>query len=110
MATDNLRARVLLSAQRALLGEVFPALESVWLRIELDGVELFWCVDGPLSSEDRESMSSVEAEMQADFDAQFTIESTVLRPFAMQETYRNAAEGGKMAEVMLACAFERRPS
>lgn len=95
---------MLLSVQRALLGEIFPALESLWLRIEPRGVELSWCVDGVASPQDRESISSVEAEMQADLDDGFTIDSNVLRAGAVQTKIL----AGNV-EPDLICVFKRRP-
>src|SRR5579859_278584 len=98
MATESPRTTALLSVQRALLGEIFPSLESLWLRIEPEGVELLWCVDGALSPQDRDSISSVEAEMQADFDERFVIRSAVLPTAALQE----AVQAGS-AEPCLVC-------
>jgi hypothetical protein len=94
---------VLLSVQRALLDEVFPSLESLWLHIDSHGVKLLWCVDGTLSSEDRDSLSSVEAEMQGDFDKKFEIRSTVLPAGAV----RRKAQRDRPSAA-LACVYQRR--
>jgi hypothetical protein len=64
---DELRVRVLLSLQRALLGEVPPALRGVrvgWSPTALEFVAYF---DGPIAEVDAESMSVICAEVNADF-------------------------------------------
>lgn len=49
-----------LSAQRALLGEVFPTLEAVDLSCRADAIELHFFLSAPPTEEDLESMSCVE--------------------------------------------------
>ena len=61
------RTLVLLSLQRALLGEVFSSLRAVTVDWS-DSMVKFWAyVDGPLAAEDEESLSCVSAEVAADF-------------------------------------------
>jgi hypothetical protein len=61
------RSLVLLSLQRALLGEVFTALRAVTVEWSGSLVKFWAYVDGPLSEEDAESLSCVSAEVAADF-------------------------------------------
>lgn len=61
------RALVLLSLQRAMLGEVFPALRAVTVEWSYAAVKFFVYVDGPLTEEDAESVSCIAAGVAADF-------------------------------------------
>jgi hypothetical protein len=61
------RTYVLLSLQRAMLGEVFPALRAVSVEWSDRTVKFFAFVDGPLADEDAESLSCISAEVAADF-------------------------------------------
>ena len=61
------RNLVLLSLQRAILGEVFPALRMVTVEWSHAEVKFFAYVDGPLTDEDEESLSCISAEVAADF-------------------------------------------
>ena len=64
---DHLRGPVLLSLQRGLLGEIPPALRGVAVDWDARHVRIVGYFDGPISEEDRESMSVVETEVIADF-------------------------------------------
>ena len=103
MKVSDPRIRILLSVQRALIGAVFPALESLWMQIEPRKVHLMWCVDGRLSSEDRNSISIVEAEMQADFDEGVVIESELAPPGSAKRKAQ-----AEYPSTKLVCVFERR--
>ena len=73
------RTLVLLSLQRALLGEVFPALRAVTVEWS-DRVVKFWAyVDGPIADEDLESLSVISAEVAADFWSGVDIDYEVVR-------------------------------
>jgi hypothetical protein len=75
----ELRVRVLLSLQRALLGAVPPALRGVlvgWSSAALEFVAYF---DGPIAEVDAESMSVICAEVNADFVAEFAADFRCLR-------------------------------
>lgn len=61
------RASVLLSLQRALVGEVFSALRAVTVEWSDTRVKFWAYIDGPLSEEDAESLSCISAEVAADF-------------------------------------------
>lgn len=72
------RSLVLLSFQRALLGEVFPALRGMTVEWS-DSLVKFWAyVDGQLSEADAESLSCVSAEVAADFWDGVSIEYEVM--------------------------------
>jgi hypothetical protein len=79
--SDNLplRASLLLSALRALLGEVSPALRGVTIGWRDHVILLRSYFDGPISEVDRDSMSSVGAEVIGDFSEPWTIEDEVIR-------------------------------
>ena len=61
------RALVLLSLQRAMLGEVFPALRAVTVEWSQVSVKFIAYIDGPLTDKDAESLSCISAEVAADF-------------------------------------------
>lgn len=61
------RNYVLLSLQRAMLGEVFPTLRAITVAWSDVSVKFCAYVDGPLSMEDAESLSCISAEVAADF-------------------------------------------
>jgi hypothetical protein len=73
------RASLLLSVQRALLGEVPPALRGVTVGWHDDVIQLRSYFDGPISEVDRESMSCVATEVIADYAEPWTIEEEVIR-------------------------------
>lgn len=61
------RSLVLLSLQRAMLGEVFPSLRAITVEWSDTVVKFFAYIDGPLADEDAESLSCISAEVAADF-------------------------------------------
>ena len=63
--TTYSRDHILLAAQSALLGEVFPGLLAVDMSWTFKLVEFTFFVVAELNEIDRESVSSVEAEMSA---------------------------------------------
>ncbi len=67
MGKLEFRQCVLLSVQRALLGEVPPALRGVTLGWDDSLIYLRCYFDGPISEEDHESMELVATEVMADF-------------------------------------------
>jgi len=72
-----IRAR--LSAQRALGGEVAPAMRAVVLSMTGKGVELRCYFDGPIQPADAESISVVETEMMADFEPEQSVTARCIR-------------------------------
>jgi hypothetical protein len=77
--TDPRRCEVLLSLQRALLGEVTPRLRAVTVKYAESSVHFEAYFDGEVSDEDRESMSLVETEVMADFPSDHLITHEVIR-------------------------------
>jgi hypothetical protein len=66
MIPDNTnRAEILLAAQSALVGEIFPVLRKVSILWRPGSVVLTYHVDAELSDDDRDSITSIEAEMVA---------------------------------------------
>jgi hypothetical protein len=61
------RTQVLLSLQRAMLGEVFPALRAVTVEWSDTSVKFWAYIDGPLTEEDADSLSCMSAEIAGDF-------------------------------------------
>jgi hypothetical protein len=59
--------RLLLSIQRALLGEVTPNIRVVTAHIDAHTIVLRWVIDGEISDSFRLDLSAVAAEVAADF-------------------------------------------
>lgn len=74
-----IRTRVLLSVQRALLGEVFPSLRGVSVGLDERSIRLVCYVDGPVSPMDLDRLSGVEAEVIADFSENTEVRLEVIR-------------------------------
>ena len=81
----DIRPMVLLSIQRALLGEVFPSLRGVSVGWNETGIRIVCYVDGPVSSADLERLSSVETEVMADFSENFRVNLEIVRCDAPSE-------------------------
>jgi hypothetical protein len=62
-----------------MLGEVSPALRGVTVGWHDNTIQVRAYFDGPISEEDRESMSCVGTEMIADFSEPWTIDDEVVR-------------------------------
>lgn len=73
------RVLVLLSLQRAMLGEIFPALRAVTVEWSPSAVKFFAYVDGPLTEEDADSLSCISTEVAADFWPGVDIDYEVVR-------------------------------
>ncbi|HKP24275.1 MAG TPA: hypothetical protein VJV39_10440 [Dongiaceae bacterium] len=63
----ELRIRLLLSIQRALLGEVTPNIRAVTSQIDKQTILLRWIIDGEISDDFRLDLHAVGAEVVADF-------------------------------------------
>lgn len=79
MASEVTRERVLLSLQRALLGEVFERLIAVCVDWHDHHITIYAYVDGDPTDDELESLSCVETEVIADFSKHVTIEHEVQR-------------------------------
>ena len=77
----KLRLEVLLYLQRALLGEISPALRGVSVGWSLENREIIIHAffDGEISEADRASMDVVETEMIADFPPGFKLNVKCIR-------------------------------
>lgn len=85
----ELRVRLLLSIQRALLGEVTPNIRVVTARIDAQIILLRWIIDGEISDSLRADLSAVGTEVVADF-AKHQIAEEFIRcdaSHAMNELY-----------------------
>jgi hypothetical protein len=83
--------QVLLSLQRALLGEVTPNLRAVLVRYDDSTVHFVAIFDGPISEDDREGISSVETEVMADFPSSHRITHEVVRMDAPAQIPKDCA-------------------
>ena len=66
----ELRRRVLLTFQVALLGMVTPSLRGVTVRWDERSILAHCLFDGPTGEEEREACSDIEAEVMASFPDQ----------------------------------------
>ena len=65
----ELRVRLLLSIQRALLGEVTPNIRAVTAAIDDNTITLRWIIDGAIADDLESDLSKAGAEVGADFDS-----------------------------------------
>jgi hypothetical protein len=73
------RHHVLLSLQRALLGEVTPTMRAVTVRYDEATARITIYFDGPLTDADRDTASRIETEVMADMSDPNTVSSTCER-------------------------------
>jgi|GEM_PF-1274021 len=75
----NLRSDIILSVNRALLGEVFPELVAVSCEVESENkFELTFFVDSSLSTSRVENVSCIETEVLADFPSNFEVSHKIV--------------------------------
>jgi len=65
----ELRVRLLLSIQRALLGEVTPNIRAVTAAIDDNTITLRWIIDGAIAPGLENDLSVAGAEVGADFNS-----------------------------------------
>jgi hypothetical protein len=75
----SLRARLLLSVQRAMLGEVTPNIRAVTCRIDSTLIILRWIIDGPVSEKLKDNLSIIGTEVVSDFSSHRISEEFVRR-------------------------------
>lgn len=76
--SESARSKIILSINRALLGEVFPRLMAVACKLyEGKRFEIIFFVSDVPEAEEIEAMSCVEAEVIADFDSDYDISHSV---------------------------------
>jgi hypothetical protein len=85
----ELRVRLLLSIQRALLGEVTPNIRAVTAQIDAQTIVLRWIIDGEISDNFRCDLSAVGTEVVADFETHQIAEEFIRcdASHAMDELY-----------------------
>ncbi|QKD02640.1 hypothetical protein [Mesorhizobium loti] len=76
---DNIRAKLLLSVQRALLGAVSPRLRAVTCGWEGFEITLRFVFDGEVADPDLEDAGIVATEVAADFPAPWTVDEEIAR-------------------------------
>ena len=77
MAAPIDRGSLILSANRALWGEISSAVRAVFVREDGNDVHIQFIMDGPISDEDYSSISIVGTEMAAEFPMHRVKESGV---------------------------------
>ena len=65
----ELRVRLLLSIQRALLGHVTPNIRAVTAAVDESNITLRWIIDGAMADDLEDDLSAAGAEVGADFDS-----------------------------------------
>ncbi|TIN21628.1 MAG: hypothetical protein E5Y31_20470 [Mesorhizobium sp.] len=75
----DIRARLLLSVQRALLGAVSPRLRAVTCAWEGVEIKLRFVFDGEPVDQDLEDAGIVAGEVAADFPAPWTVDEDIAR-------------------------------
>ena len=87
----ELRVRLLLSIQRALLGEVTPNIRAVTAQIDVQTIVLRWIIDGEISDSFKLDLSAVSTEVVADFARHQIVEEFIRcdASHAMDEFYLN---------------------
>lgn len=79
MTSTDMRVRVLLSVQRALLGHISTAVRAIVCRWSDDEIRVRAIFDGEISDHDAEAISEAETEEIADFPSQFVVCFTLER-------------------------------
>lgn len=76
---DTLRTTVLLSFQRALLGNVHHSLRGITVTWDHGTIYGIAYIDGPVTDEVRDAISLVETEVLADFPPEYEVKIDVIR-------------------------------
>jgi len=93
MAEDiPFRARLLLSLQRALLGQVREELRAVCCAWSTGSIQLRFIFDGPIEPDAAEDMRGVATEVIADFGDGVMIEEEILRSDFPEDLHIHALE------------------
>ena len=95
----EIRTRLLLSLQRALLGAVPPALRQVSCGWSGTEITLRFVFHGPISDADRETAQIVGSEVIADFPDPWTITEDIIR---LDQPRREAKRSGDDSDSGLA--------
>ncbi len=79
MTEVELRTKLLLSLQRALLGAVSPALRQVSCGWQARQINLHFIYDGDISDDDLDAAHIVGAEVISDFSQGWDIDENIVR-------------------------------
>ncbi|WP_455936375.1 hypothetical protein [Pantoea ananatis] len=71
--------RLKLSMQSALLGAVTENMRNIAVDIYENKILLYFFIDGEIKDDDKENISIIEAEVMADFEDDFDIETIIKR-------------------------------
>ncbi|AMB74861.1 hypothetical protein AW734_09055 [Pantoea ananatis] len=71
--------RLKLSMQSALLGAVTENMRNIAVDIYENKIFLYFFIDGEIKDDDKENISIIEAEVMADFEDDFDIETIIKR-------------------------------
>ncbi|WP_141118335.1 hypothetical protein [Pantoea sp. AMG 501] len=71
--------RLKLSMQSALLGAVTENMRNIAVDIYENKIFLYFFIDGGIKDDDKENISIIEAEVMADFEGDFDIETIIKR-------------------------------
>ena len=87
MSINDLRIKALLSAQRALIGEVTTNMRAAALKVEDSSIELRIFFDSEISEEDEENVRVIETEIMADFPDNEVSASAIFVPMGRKIDY-----------------------
>ena len=73
MTSTDMRARVLLSLQRALVGHIGTAVRAIMCRWTEDEIHVRTVFDGEINDDDTEEIAEAETEVIADFPSQVAV-------------------------------------
>lgn len=73
MTSSDMRIRVLLSVQRALLGQIGIAVRAIVCRWAKDKIHVRTVFDSEINDDDAEAMSEEKTEVLADFPSQVEV-------------------------------------
>jgi hypothetical protein len=79
MGSHGQIAKLRLSLNRALFGEVFPQLRAALVRADAQSWEIRFYVDGEISDDHRDSLTSAGAEVMADMEPDMKYSEEIIR-------------------------------
>ena len=77
----EIQISLLLSAQRALLGEITPNIRHIWIGLIDKTIQFIVIFDGEISEDDEDNMSCVGTEIVSDFYDLFINEQFLSIPY-----------------------------
>ena len=73
MTSNDMRVRVLLSMQRAILGHIGTAVRAIMCRWTMDEIQVRVIFDGDINCDDAEAIAETKTEVIADFPSQVDV-------------------------------------